>query len=189
MLNIQCLLESLQTQGWYYQTNVLDETTLKSLQQLCKTRVMKTAGIGQHKMINTEIRSDMISWLETNEEHPAILDYFAMLERLKNQLNESFYIGLKGHEAHFARYEKGCFYKKHKDSFSKQNKRAVTFILYLNENWTLNDGGELRLYMGDEYRDIHPTAGSIICFMSDEIEHEVRLSHNTRHSLTAWLLR
>ena len=81
-------------------------------------------------------------------------------------------------------YEKGSFYKRHLDNFKQNGTRAFSMIMYLN---TEVNGGELRIYQGSEWRDIAPNAGKSIFFKSNELEHEVLVTHLPRMSVTGWL--
>jgi SM-20-related protein len=61
-------------------------------------------------------------------------------------------------------------------------------ICYLNENWTEDDGGQLRVYFPDQSKDFFPIAGRLVCFRSDLLEHEVLPATRERLSLTGWIL-
>ena len=89
-----------------------------------------------------------------------------------------------------ALYPPGSFYRKHLDQFRGVAHRKVSAILYLNPAWSVDDGGELRLYLepaGEgEYRDIAPLGGTLVCFRSDRFHHEVLPTRRERRSLTGW---
>ena len=94
---------------------------------------------------------------------------------------------------HYTMYPKGAYYKRHLDQFKTNDNRRLTFLCYLNEDWTEKDGGTLRLYTEDKQKreqaiDILPVAGRFVCFCSDLLEHEVLVCHRERYSLTGWLL-
>jgi len=57
-------------------------------------------------------------------------------------------------------------------------------IMYLNSEV---DGGDLRIYQGSSSRDISPNAGKSVFFKSNELEHEVLITHLPRMSITGWL--
>lgn len=61
-------------------------------------------------------------------------------------------------------------------------------ICYLNENWREDEGGQLRVYFPAGTKDFFPTAGRLVCFRSDLLEHEVLPATRERLSLTGWLL-
>lgn len=118
-----------------------------------------------------------------------IKKYQKITNEFMKDLNQSLYLGLEEFECHFAQYPEGSFYKAHKDSFKEADRRTITLITYLNENWQEGDGGELRLYLGNEILDIKPYGGTVIGFRSSEILHEVLMSNKERLSLTGWFLK
>lgn len=191
MLNINKAIDSLVENGWYHEENVFSKEIVESLANLCKGRTLVKAAIGNgdKKAINESIRSDNISWLTEEETDPEIRHYQIFAEGLSDKLNKTLYLGLNEFECHFAQYPAGSFYKAHKDSFKDDDRRTITLITYLNENWKEGDGGELRLHLPDNVVDIKPYGGSIICFRSSEILHEVLVSNKERLSLTGWFLK
>ena len=76
------------------------------------------------------------------------------------------------------------------DGRTSSNKRKLTAILYLNEDWDASrDGGCLRAYLpgrDGEYRDIEPKGGRLLLFDSTAVEHEVLPTFRTRMALTLW---
>lgn len=63
-----------------------------------------------------------------------------------------------------------AFYRRHLDRFRDDDRRAVSAVFYLNENWQPGDGGELRMFLADEVvRDVQPTAGTLVVFLSGDI--------------------
>lgn len=189
-LDIDKLCTSLINEGWYYESNAIDLKFIKNLKEEMQTLDLKDATIGRNKSLSTEIRSDKIHWLEKSESVIITNQYLDFINSLKKQLNEKLYLGLNGFEGHYAQYDKGSFYKAHMDNFKGGNKRVVTIITYLNENWQEGDGGELRIYKeSGESLDIQPIAGGTIVFMSGEILHEVLMAHKSRQAITGWLLR
>lgn len=147
-------------------------------------------GIGEKLTVRPEIRSDRVLWLDDAELTPLQQQYWDLIEELRKELNYNFFIGLKSFEAHFAVYPAGSFYKKHLDQFKEVNYRKITCLLYLNDDWTDADGGQLRVYHpGDEssFTDIIPVNGRFVCFKSSSVFHEVLPSKRERFSLTGWL--
>ena len=68
--------------------------------------------------------------------------------------------------------------------------RAVTVILYLNENWEAARGGCLRVQLEPPKKgvlDVAPTWGRVVAFDSRRVAHEVRPTHFGRWAMTAWL--
>jgi SM-20-related protein len=100
------------------------------------------------------------------------------------------YLGLEDFESHFALYPPGAFYLKHLDRFRDNDRRTVSAVLYLNQDWQAEQGGALRLYLADgETRDVLPQAGSLLVFLSADMPHEVLPATRDRLSLTGWFRR
>jgi SM-20-related protein len=60
-------------------------------------------------------------------------------------------------------------------------------ILYLNENWQINDGGELCIYKQEIKQLIEPTNCKLVFFKSSDLLHEVLITNKPRLSVTGWL--
>lgn len=85
-----------------------------------------------------------------------------------------------------ARYPPGAYYKKHLDSYAGADiPRIITVLLYLR--WAPQRGGELRCHLPAGPRDISPVPGRCVVFLSQEVEHEVRMSEGERYGLTLWI--
>ncbi|GAA0477113.1 MULTISPECIES: 2OG-Fe(II) oxygenase [Tatumella] len=191
MLDSNGLVKQLCDQGWFYQQNVLDPALISGLADLCHSRTFLQAGIGRgvKNIINESIRSDSISWIEKSETDPAISRYLTLVEQTRQLLNREFFLGLQDFEGHFSRYPAGAYYKPHYDCFANDKRRAVTFIVYINQNWHPQDGGELCLHLPEGERLIQPVAGSVLCFLSEQILHEVKPTRKERMALTGWFIR
>jgi SM-20-related protein len=136
-----------------------------------------------------DIRSDQIYWLDenntlNNETEKQTLKY---LNQLRVQLQDYFRISLTHLETHFAIYNQGEKYVRHRDTTSQNNKRVFSFVIYLNEVWSDTDGGQLVGYKEESilFR-VQPLLGQMILFRSD-VEHEVLTAHKKRYSLTGWI--
>ena len=112
------------------------------------------------------------------------------MDTLRGELNRQLFLGLEDFECHFALYEPGAFYQKHVDRFRDDDRRAVSAVLYLNEEWLAEQGGALRLYPeGVEPRDVLPQLGTLAVFLSANLPHEVLPATRERLSLTGWFRR
>lgn len=150
---------------------------------------LKKAGIGkENKQIVEGIRGDFIHWIDKTIAPAAIKSYTDRLDALRLFLNQNLYLSLKDYEVHLALYPAGSFYKRHLDQFKSDDHRKLSVILYLNEQWTEADGGQLRMYLQNETLDFLPLAGRLVCFRSDLIEHEVLPATRIRKSITGWML-
>jgi len=172
--------------------NFISEPEISQLVQkinlLSENKQLKQAGIGKNAehLTSTDIRSDFIYWLDENDNDLQSL-FFDFINELMLALNRRFYLGLNNYEFHLAFYPPGSFYKKHRDAFKRDDARKITVILYLNQNWRKENGGELVLYKEDgTSRTIEPIGGRLLVFES-ELEHEVLLSNANRYSITGWI--
>jgi SM-20-related protein len=150
----------------------------------------RKAGIGKNNslQINEAIRGDYIHWLDkTSAPQPAKI-YLDRLNDLIGFLNQSLFLSLKDYEVHMTIYPTGSYYRRHLDQFKQDDHRKLSVICYLNQDWKEEHGGQLRMYLPDGTRDILPSAGRLVCFRSDQIEHEVLPATRERLSLTGWIL-
>ncbi len=149
-------------------------------------------GVGDSKQIRTEIRNDQVLWMEADALTPLQAAYWDRVERIRQELNRHCFLGLRSFESHFARYPIGSFYVRHLDQFHAVPHRVVTVILYLNDSWTPEDGGALRMYLPQEdgselVEDVLPLGGRLVIFLSGEVPHEVLPTGKERISITGWL--
>ncbi len=155
----------------------------------------KRAGIGRAKkhVINSFVRTDEICWITDNSQAgSAWIDW---AESLKVYLNRRLFLGLFSFESHFARYAKGDFYKKHKDAFKGEGNRVLSVVVYLNQNWSVDDGGELVIYndqsptlsiVDQSKTTVIPGFGTIVVFLSEQFPHEVLPAKRDRYSIAGW---
>jgi SM-20-related protein len=154
------------------------------------TGEMKRAGVGKSgaHLVNESIRGDYIKWIDEQAAGDPIKTYLHRMKQLMQHLNRALYLSLKDLEAHMTVYPTGSFYKRHIDQFRADDHRKLSAICYLNESWTVDDGGQLRMHLPSGQEDILPIAGRLVCFRSDQIEHEVLPGKKERRSLTAWFV-
>ena len=136
---------------------------------------------------NAAVRSDSIYWLDRKHQDKYENEFFDLIEDFIKYLNSSCYTGITGYEFHYSLYETGSFYKKHLDQFKNNSGRKYSLISYLNKNWIEEDGGQLLIHHADKDQKISPTQGKTIFFKSNELEHEVLITSQTRMSITGWL--
>ena len=149
-------------------------------------------GKGGQKQVRTEIRSDEVYWMDADELSPLQKTYWEKVDEIRKVLNQRCFLGLRSFEGHFAKYPVGSFYKRHLDQFHAVPHRVVTVILYLNDSWTTEDQGALRMYFPQEdgteqIEDVLPLGGRLVVFLSGEIPHEVLPTKKERISITGWL--
>jgi SM-20-related protein len=157
------------------------------------------AAIGRRdaRRIDRTVRGDHTRWLEPGASPPQD-DVLARFESLRDELNRTLYLNLFEVEAHFACYPSGAAYARHRDAFRASgtnspaagHERVISAVLYLNDDWQPDDGGELRLYLSNgECRDIAPLGGRLVLFLSADFEHEVLPPRRPRYSVAAWFHR
>jgi SM-20-related protein len=138
---------------------------------------------------NEKVRSDVIYWLDKSHNNFYETEFLKHIEAFITYLNESCYVGITSYEFHYSLYEKGSFYLKHMDQFQDNSSRAFSMICYLNDNWKMEDGGELCIHQVGRNQHISPILGKTVFFKSDELEHEVLITNKRRMSVTGWLKR
>lgn len=156
---------------------------------------LKKAGVGQGEehQVNRNIRGDYIRWIDPEQARPPVKVFLERIYELMHYINRTCFLSLKAVETHLTVYPEGSFYLRHLDQFRADDHRKLTFICYLNQHWQPAAGGQLRLYLPSENGhekiiDIAPTAGKLVCFKSDVLEHEVLTVHQERWSITGWML-
>ena len=194
MTHYESLIHNLCSKGFHIQDNFLEHNNCQSLSDTAKELyhqgLYRGAKIGKtiSSQKNNTIRTDEILWLEGNEAQSDIQLFLAQIHQLAQTLNQALFLGLNEFESHFASYQPGTYYKKHKDQFATQNTRKISFVYYLNKNWQESYGGELKLYSPEDQliQIVLPQENRFICFNS-ELPHEVATTHKPRYSLTGWL--
>ena len=170
-------------------TEKLSAGLRQNLEQLRKDELMTTAGIGNNEVKDPQqkIRGDKIYWMDKSHTNIFEQEFLQLAEDFIGHLNSTCYTGINGYEFHYAIYEKGSFYKRHKDQFKNDNNRKYSLINYLNDEWLEEDGGQLLVYQDETVQKISPQSQTAVFFKSDEMEHEVTMANRSRMSITGWL--
>jgi SM-20-related protein len=178
--------------GYSIIDDFLSAAEVTSILQLDEFRdallLFKRAGVGHEKQIRESIRGDFIRWIDPKAASTELRIYLGKLNELIGFLNQALFLSLKDYELHLTIYPAGSFYKRHMDQFQSGDHRRLSVICYLNKDWKEEHGGQLRLYLPEGSCDILPTAGRLVCFRSDQVEHEVLPASRDRLSLTGWIL-
>lgn len=163
----------------------------KDLEQMNEEGRLSYAGIGNNIIKNAgqKMRGDKIHWIDKKDKNINELHFLDRVEDFIDHLNRTCYTGINDYEFHFALYEAGSFYKRHKDQFKNDANRKFSLISYLNDDWLDTDGGQLLIYKDEDVQTISPNIGKAVFFKSNELEHEVTLSGRSRMSITGWLKR
>lgn len=182
--------KNLSERGFSINPNFLNQEDVlayrQDLQALCQTNSFRKAGVGKNSSLNEEIRRDEIFWLNQETGNSVQQNLFSHMTKFQEAMNQNLFLGLREFEGHYALYPPGGFYQRHLDCFRKDDARTVTVILYLNPEWSTKDGGQLRMHLADSTLDIEPRGGTLVSFLSREIEHEVLKSERPRMSFTGW---
>lgn len=194
---------SLEVNGWAMSDAVIPHDWRLSLrgasQTLWEAGQFHDATIGKHasRQNNPAIRGDSICWLDFQTPPFNTHPFTGFLAELRQTLNQQYYLGLRSEEFHLARYDSGSGYSRHLDQHRNSPHRKISVVLYLNDDWGTNDGGELCLYdvntnaaqdlaRPEHVTNLLPLPGRLAVFRSDTIWHEVLPTHRTRWSLTGW---
>ena len=163
----------------------------QNILQLQSDDMMVAAGIGNNEIkdAHQKMRGDKIFWMDKGHDNIFEQEFLHYIDNFIEHLNRTCYTGINGYEFHYAVYEEGSFYKRHKDQFKNDSNRKYSLINYLNNDWLEEDGGQLWVYQNDAVQKILPHAQTSVFFKSDEMEHEVTLANRSRMSVTGWLKR
>jgi len=189
---LDTVADSISTHGCVVLDNALPANLAVGLLQHFKSlddEKFRRAGIGRENdfQVNRFVRTDEIHWLDGS--HPVTREYFEWMEYFREGMNLRLFLGLFDYECHYAYYDAGAFYKKHVDAFRGSNTRILSTVLYLNPDWTPDDGGELVMYTPDGQSvidTIAPRFDRLVVFLSEEFPHEVLTTKVSRYSLTGW---
>ncbi|UVE18063.1 2OG-Fe(II) oxygenase [Pseudomonas sp. LS44] len=194
----QPIVDDLAEHGWARQSRFLPDDLTRALADECRERARQgelapaRIGRGAGQQVREGVRGDRIQWLEAGQS-AACDRYLRLMEDLREALNQALYLGLADYESHFACYPPGTFYQRHVDRFRDDDRRVVSVLTYLNDDWQAAHGGALRLHLpaanGERTEDIAPLGGSLVVFMSADLPHEVLTSNRERLSLAGWFRR
>ena len=161
----------------------------QNILQLQKDDMMTNAGIGNEvvKDAQQKMRGDKIYWMDKSHDNIFEQEFLQQAEDFIEHLNRTCYTGINGYEFHYAVYEQGSSYKRHRDQFKNNSDRKYSLISYLNDNWQEEDGGQLWVYQDEAVQKILPRSQTSVFFKSDEMEHEVTMANRSRMSITGWL--
>ena len=131
-----------------FQDLIATQALRLELEGMQATGSLRAAGTGQgtgHRAGNTT-RGDSTQWMEAGCSNTATA-YLAALHVLRIALNRRLFLGMDEVEAQFACYPIGASYQRHSDRFRDSDSRVLSLVSYLNEDWQIEQGGALRLYL------------------------------------------
>jgi SM-20-related protein len=188
------IASDLRLKGYSVQKSALPDPLISELLNFFKSMpasALKQAGIGREEGLqsNSAIRRDEIVWIESTDGNAA-RQWLEFSEQLQQYLNRVLMLGLFSFESHFAHYAPGAFYKTHVDAFKGQANRILSVVLYLNPQWSPEDGGELVLYSDQGTQAVldavQPLGGTLAVFLSEDFPHEVLPAKRDRYSIAGW---
>jgi SM-20-related protein len=189
------IADTLARSGYAVIPDFLDPDVCRALADECRRFRNRgefhyaAVGRGERQEVRQEIRSDIIRWLDRDDCGEWQGQYLQILDAYQQVLKRELFLPLVEFEGHCAVYPPGSFYQRHLDQFRGVGQRTVTVILYLNEQWLEEDGGQLRIYLdeaGHESLDVLPQQGTLVTFLSADYWHEVLPAHRDRLSITGW---
>ncbi|WP_223511376.1 2OG-Fe(II) oxygenase [Pseudomonas sp. GL-R-26] len=189
------IVDDLAEHGWSQQNIFLPLDLTRALAAECRKRAAEgelapaAVGRGPSSEIREGIRGDHIQWIDLGQAE--VCDsYLSLMNSLREAINRGLFLGLEDFESHFAMYPPGAFYLKHVDRFRDDDRRMVSAVVYLNDAWLPEHGGQLRMYLdNDRVHDVQPIGGCLVVFLSGEVPHEVLPATRDRLSLTGWFRR
>lgn len=192
-MNVEPWLNDLTEKGYAVLESPFPDPLVRELSRHAQSEMaagrFRPAGIGKGSMQDDSVRRDQILWWDSHPTEPCQRDLLAALSRLRDPINRTLFMGLNDWEGHYSLYPPGAFYRRHMDRFKRDDRRALSFLLYLNPDWHPTDGGALRLHLREASLSLAPRMGRCVVFLSDEILHEVEAPVRDRWSIAGWFRR
>jgi len=189
-------VETLADRGWFSCRDFADPDLVDALaaeaRSLWDRGAFRPAGVGRgpERRVRPDARGDSLLWIDPEQPSAAVRALRKVMEGLRSYLNRELFLSLQEIELQYAVYPPGARYERHLDRFEKENARVITVLLYLNDDWHPEDGGQLRLYPGPDaaqaVAEILPARNTFVCFRSALIPHEVLPPRRHRFSLGGW---
>jgi SM-20-related protein len=190
------LADDLIRQAWAVSDVLIDPVEVERLRRSLRRRhragSFRDAAVGRAaaRARIKAVRGDRICWLATDARRGMEAIWQERLCSLQQVLNRSLMLGIRHWEGHYAVYPPGARYARHVDRFRDDDARVLSTVLYLNSRWRPEDGGQLRLYPSNsDPVDILPAPGRFVCFLSDQLPHEVVETRRERLSIVGWFRR
>ncbi|PNK60113.1 2OG-Fe(II) oxygenase [Psychrobacter sp. FDAARGOS_221] len=179
-------LEQFINQGFVVLDNVYQPKALLALQAESGFIDYRDAKLTEGVRLSN-IRGDRIRWI--TKHFFAGYYYLQSINELAHLFNRLFFAGIRHSEAHYACYPPGFGYKWHSDNPVGRDERVISAVFYLNDEWTIEDGGALSLIdMQNEQHQLLPKANRLVIFDSN-LQHQVEIAHRQRYSIATWLRR
>lgn len=173
----------------------LDATLVSALRERARAydaiSEFAPAGVGRSdaRAVRPDLRGDRIRWLDEPPSDASELAFRTAIEPVRVAVNRALALGAFDLEAHYAIYPPGAGYRRHRDRFRDDDARVLSVVAYLNDAWREEDGGALRLHLPGGPRDVLPTGGTLVAFLSAPVEHEVLPARRERLAIAGWFRR
>ncbi|KAL1523183.1 hypothetical protein AB1Y20_018137 [Prymnesium parvum] len=210
----QQALSELQRTGYVVLPNFLSaeevEDCVGDVAQLCASGRFSSAGVGEAALNRVDEgvrRCEQCFIFPKGRQRGAGVgevreQLFSKIDALRSALHENCGKPLDAllTEGLYVYYPHGGYYKRHLDAATGTTSalRVWSYLLYLNQAWSEEDGGWLRIFNdgGAEsapeggppsYVDVEPRGGTLVVFRSDSVPHEVLETRAERLALVGWL--
>ena len=193
-------IRALDSPGYFVCDGVLGPEAARAIHaeahRIAHTAQLHPAKISREAKQEQSLRNDLITWIQRESAGPVLIPLLDLFDSLRNQLNETAWLGLGRYDVQLALYPGGgARYVRHLDTFragaaanaTPSSNRRLTAIYYANPEWMPEQGGALRVFHEDgSTREVEPVLDRLIVFLSDRLEHEVLPANAERLALTAW---
>jgi SM-20-related protein len=182
---------ALAADGWCLVHHLMTPAQTLALADECRAmheaHLLMPAATGAGRAV-TALRGDSTRWFLPDSLSAPQQIFTCRIDVLRTALSRRLMLGLVDSESQYAVYPSGAGYARHLDQLVDTDARVLSAVFYLNPAWRDEEGGALRLYLGNEtYRDIYPQAGTLLLFLSAQFEHEVLPATRQRMSIACWM--
>lgn len=189
---IKAIGEGISSRGWIHVEGVLSTGELLAINNFFESRVNEfelASVLEDGKLVKNErVRGDR--FLSVNYQNPPdeLKGIIQFLGSLTEELNTNLHLGIVDQQCRPAMFPPTFYFKKHIDSYGEAS-HVITYVFYVHESWSKNDGGSLILYDHNDQQLVRilPVPGSFIAFKSRDFPHEVKVCLKERRSITGWL--
>jgi SM-20-related protein len=192
---VASVAHDLAERGWAQVDGFLDPVDLHFWRRwaLTQRERLAPARVGRDRLLVPTVRGDRTLWVDDLRSLEGGPSLAARFDALRIGLNRRCLLGLEDLELHLACYPPGERYAPHHDRVRGDDTRTVSCVLYLNEAWQPEAGGELCLFESDDPSGsahcVLPVGGRLMLFLAEGCLHEVRPARRERWSLTGWFRR
>lgn len=142
------------------------------------------AGVGAAGHLVPEVRADRTAFVRGDD--PRWTELVAGFSALAAPLAAGLRLALPAMSVQLAVFPPGARYDEHVDAIRGDPFRRVTAVLYLDDLWTAEDGGAIRVVEPEGPREVLPVGGRLVLFRSDAVAHAVLPPRRPRGAAAAW---